>query len=142
MCKFTDSKTIDIKYIDFDLNEDGFIDKIVTIRSPLHSGSEGDSLDFLINNKDGTYTRLSNLIIPLYAQSPEYNNAKVCISEQLTNGYHNINIYVEDKIIVLVFRDGQYSISEEAEKKVSLKPLKIYKFNCKSFSVFQCSYTC
>lgn len=111
--KLTTCRTIDIKYIDFDLNDDGFMDKIVTVRSPLHSSSEGDSLDFLINNKDGTYTRLSNLIIPLYAQSPEYSNARVCILAKVTNGYHNINIFGEDSTIVLVFKNGKYFINGE-----------------------------
>lgn len=46
---------IRIEYYDVDLNGDGVEDKIVTIRSPLHFGSMGDSFQILLNDGIDNY---------------------------------------------------------------------------------------
>ena len=99
--KLTEAKHIEIRYVDFDLNEDGYLDKIVIIQSPLRSGSGGDSFDILINNGEDVYIKLSGLVFRLLTQAPEYSLGNVCILEDMTNGYHNIGIATEGKEIVL-----------------------------------------
>lgn len=103
----TDSKVILIDYFDVDLNEDGYIDKIVTIRSPLHSSSGGDRLDFLIGNKSGGYTKISNLTIQLYDQFGS-NDASLYISDNKTNGYYDIIISKDENTKELSFAEGKY----------------------------------
>ena len=109
--KFTNSKTIMIEYYDFDLNDDDNIDKIVTIRSPLHSGSAGDNLDFLIGKNDGTYELISNLSIRLYGQMNNIKNAKMYIMNEKTNNFHDILIVNNDDTKkILKYHDGYYVI--------------------------------
>ena len=50
MANITDEPAI-VNYIDIDLNNDGQIDKIVIIRSVVHTGSRGDTFEFLLNDK-------------------------------------------------------------------------------------------
>jgi len=111
----TFSKWIIIEYHDCDLNSDGITDKIVTIRSPLHSGSSGCTIDFLIGNSDGTYRQISGLHARLYAQSEDYNNASMYILNSKTNDYHDILIHdngesahYERSIVLLKYDNGRY----------------------------------
>lgn len=103
----TDLKVILIDYFDVDLNDDGHVDKIVTIRSPLHSSSGGDSLDFLISDNSGSYTKISSLTIQLYDQLGN-DDASIYISNNKTNGYYDIIISKDDNTDILSFVNGEY----------------------------------
>ena len=112
----TFSKTIAIEYFDYDLNSDGIIDKIVTIRSPLHSGSGGDTVDFLIGNSDGTYRRISALVLRLYdvgGDIEDNENASIYILESKTNGFYDILIknagsVLGNREILLIYDNDRY----------------------------------
>lgn len=103
----TFSKVIQIKYYDYDLNEDGNVDKIVTIQSPIHSGSHGDALDFLIATDNGSYRRISNLTVQMYGK--EKASAKMFILNDITNGFHDILIHNGKRKIVLKYQNDYYA---------------------------------
>jgi hypothetical protein len=106
----TNSKSIEIKYFEIDLNSDGYIDKIVTIQSPLHSGSLGDTFNILIGGSDNKYINIANLIIQIYAQNDYDSDAEMYVSKLKKNGYYNIIIRSDGKDIVLAFNNGAYEI--------------------------------
>ena len=103
----TFSKVIQIKYYDYDLNEDGNVDKIVTIQSPIHSGSHGDALDFLIATDNGSYRRISNLTVQMYGK--EKASANMFILNDITNGFHDILIQNGKRKIVLKYQNDYYA---------------------------------
>ena len=111
----TFAKKIIIEYYDCDLNSDGIVDKIVTVRSPLHSGSHGDTLDFLIGNGDGTYQQISGLIVQLYAQGEGYQSTSMYLLDSETDGFYDILINNNDgsvlddqDTILLKYENGRY----------------------------------
>lgn len=109
--KLTNGSII-IRYYTADLNEDGLDDKIVSVISPLHSGSHGDSFDILINNGN-SYSDLSYLTIPLWHQDSEFTPAgSVYILEDTTNGFHDIRITFGEYNLILQCEDGIYQIKE------------------------------
>lgn len=115
----TTSKRISIKYYDTDLNEDGLMDKIVYISSPLHTGTHGDSLHVLLNEGD-SYRKLLLLTVLLFEDCFEEGDTKMgemFIMPQKTNGFHNIEIFnlrFENRLI-LRYSDGKYQVEEVQE---------------------------
>ena len=116
----TNSKIIHINYVEFDLNSDGIMDKIVIIESSLHSGTRGNSLKFLIGNESGTYQEISGPVIHLYS---------AYILENKTNGFHDILVvcytdvdairaeYGENVSIILPFGyEGYVLLRYDAER--------------------------
>ncbi len=103
----TTAKGISIGYYHVDLNDDSYMDKIVIVASPLHSGSGGDSLDFLINDKAGGYEILSNYVMDLFR-----DDRRMYISDNKTNGYYDIMIFFDDdeKVRLLSFENGKYDL--------------------------------
>ena len=86
--------SIKIKYYDVDLNEDGLMDKIVHIASPLHTGAHGDSLHILINQGE-SYENILCLTIFLYEEGiggTPTEVGEIYIMPEKTNGFHNIRI--------------------------------------------------
>ena len=105
----TNSKIIDIKYYDADLNEDGFVDKIVYIRSPLHSGAHGDNLSILLN--DGkSYRKIFSISIPLMCQDTDMTViGEMYILKNKTNGFYDIRLSDGENIILLKYENDIYS---------------------------------
>ena len=113
----TNSKIIEIKYYDIDLNDDGLKDKIVYIASPLHSGSYGDSFNILINNGE-SYDRILYWTIWLWDQYYDEDGEEVVevgelyVLPEKTNGFHNIEIFdlrFRNRSI-LTYVDGKYQM--------------------------------
>ena len=108
--------TIRIKYYDIDLNDDGLMDKIVYIASPLHSGSHGDSFNILINNGE-SYDRILYWTLLLWAQYRRDGEEVVDVGElyvlpEKTNGFHNIEIFdlrFGNRLFV-TYVDGEYQM--------------------------------
>ena len=103
----TNSKHIEIWYYETDLNDDGYNDIITIVRSPLHSGSHGDSFDIWINDGYGEYDEVSSVsVVKILADNPEYNG-KIYIANKKTNGFRNIDIKC-DNDINLMYENGKY----------------------------------
>ena len=113
----TNSKIIEIKYYDIDLNDDGLMDKIVYIASPLHSGSHGDSFNILINNGE-SYDRIVYWTLLLWDQYYDENEEEVVevgelyVLPEKTNGFHNIEIFSLrfGNRLLLTYEDGKYQM--------------------------------
>lgn len=100
--------TIKIRYYDIDLNEDGMDDKIVYIRSPLHTGSHGDSFTILLNEGSG-YTKILTMAISLYYQDVELTPiGEVYIMKDKTNGFHDIKVSTDEYRFFLKYENGRY----------------------------------
>lgn len=106
--EMTYAKYMEIWYYETDLNDNGHDDIIVIVRSPLHSGSHGDSLDIWINDGNGEYNNVFEVVTRILADNPEYNG-QIFISDKTTNGFKNIEIICENNII-LTYKDGIYKI--------------------------------
>ena len=116
----TNSKMICIKYYDVDLNEDGLVDKIVYINSPLHTGSHGDSLNILINN-GSSYDRILYLTVLLFEDCYKEDTKKgeIYIMPKKTNGFYNLEIFSirSGNRLVLTYSEGEYQV-EVKEKEI------------------------
>jgi len=115
----TYAKIIAILFYDCDLDDDGIMDKIVIVGSPLHTGSGGDSLDFLIGNSDGSYSQISGQHARLLAQGEGYLNASMYILDCITNGFRDILICDSDgtdlneqDTVLLKYENGRYRPSK------------------------------
>lgn len=105
----TNSKMIYIKYYDVDLNEDGLVDKIVYIRSPLHSGAHGDNLAILLH-EDESYKEIFSITIPLMCQDVDMTAiGEMYILNNKTNGFYDIKLSDGQNIILLKYADDIYS---------------------------------
>lgn len=98
---------VKIKCYDVDLNNDGLIDKLVSIRSPIHSGSYGDTFEILENNGE-EFNRVLTRIFRLYSQEADFVPiSSVHILKTQTNGFYDIEIDLnEEKIILKYQKDG------------------------------------
>lgn len=104
----TNSKMIYIKYYDVDLNEDGLVDKIVYIRSPLHSGAHGDNLAILLH-EDESYKEIFSITIPLMCQDVDMTAiGEMYILNNKTNGFNDIKLSDGQNIILLKYANGKY----------------------------------
>ena len=84
------------------------MDKVVTVRSPLHGGSRGDKLDFLIGNDDGTFRQISSMVIQLHSEQ-DFPNSSMYILEDETNGFRDILIiYPYGESALLRYESGRY----------------------------------
>ena len=118
--EITSSQHIEIWYIDADLNDDGYIDKLVIVQSPLHSGSGGNFFAVLRNNKDGTYTDLSSIILRIgksFFEGQEEIYGELYLSEHRTNGYHDIIVKIDDNsyndnTVILYYDSENYRFSD------------------------------
>lgn len=91
---------IGIKYYDRDLNRDGWFDKIVVVSSPLHSGSNGDALQVLINEQ-GTYREAFYGVFSLFHQWTDETVGDVSILHTETNGYLDIRVVSENEFVLM-----------------------------------------
>lgn len=107
--KFSNSD-IQIEYYDVDLNGDGWKDKIVTIRSPLHSGAMGDSFQILLNDGIDNYEVIYYGIHRFYVQNSNGNEilGVVHLLNNKTNGFYDIEIISEDSETIIQYEDGRY----------------------------------
>lgn len=113
----TNSKIIEIKYYDIDLNDDGLMDKLVYIESPLHSGSMGNSFNILINNGE-SYDRILYCTLLLWDQYYDENweefeeVGELYVLPEKTNGFHNIEIFSLrfGNRLLLTYEDGKYQM--------------------------------
>ena len=106
--EMTKSKYIEIWYYEIDLNDNGYKDVIAIVRSPLHSGSQGDTFDIWINDGSDEYYEVSGLSVArILADNPKYNG-KIYILDRKTNGFRNITILSEVEDINLIYEDGRY----------------------------------
>lgn len=102
--------TIDIRYYDVDLNSDKLDDKLVIIRSPLHSGTAGDKFAILLN--DGkSYTEITEVswYLSLLYQDNNYTPVgAVYVLKNETNGFRDIEIVSGDNRFILKYIDEKY----------------------------------
>lgn len=98
---------LEIYFYDFDLNEDGYIDKIVILRSAIHSSAHGDSLCFLLSSYDGTYSIVDGPTMYILSGSKEGKDNEMYISQKRTNGCHDIYV-IGDRIRALAYENGRY----------------------------------
>lgn len=106
--------SIRIKYYDFDINDDGFTDKIVYIASPLHSGAHGDSLRILVYNGE-SYEEVLSMTALLWEQYREKGfevteMGELYIMPEKTNGFYDIKVkgFRFDNELILKYKDGFY----------------------------------
>lgn len=95
-----------LKYVDVDLNDDGLDDKFVIIRSPIHSGSHGDTFEILLND-NGNYEPVFNGVFRLYSQEWE-SVGTVTVLNETNNGLKNIMIKSSEEPIVIQFNGNSY----------------------------------
>ena len=111
VCEWTNSKYIEIWYYETDLNDNGYNDILTIVRSPLHSGSEGDSFDIWINDGNNEYSQVSSLVARILANDSSYTNGEVYILDKKTNGFKDINIRNEDINIILTYQNNKYTFN-------------------------------
>lgn len=99
---------IQIEYCDVDLNGDGAKDKIVIMRSPLHSGSMGDAFQILLNDGTDNYGNIFYGIYRFYTQDSGEILGEVNILSGKTNGFYNIEIVSGGDQTVIKYADGRY----------------------------------
>lgn len=88
----TNSKSINIKYCEADLNEDGRNDYIVFIRSVLHTGSHGDTFEILMNEGNSFREALS-MVVPLFYQDKNMSViGEILELNTKTNGYRDLEV--------------------------------------------------
>ena len=98
-----------IKYYDIDLNDDGRKDKIVIMRYPFHTGSQGDSFRILINDGNSYYELKNWFTLRLYSQNNwELALGSVYISNNIKNGFHEIEIHILENQFILRYENGRY----------------------------------
>lgn len=109
---------VKIRYFDVDLNGDGLQDKVVIIRSPLHSGSAGDAFRILINNGD-SYANSNYMTLRLYhGDSVDLiiPGASVRILKSKNNGFHTFKINSRSVEFFLVYENGRYRYKETLQQ--------------------------
>lgn len=80
--------SITIKSCDIDLNEDGLVDKLVSVISPLHSGSHGDMFQILLNDESGF--------------------RDIYILNSKSNGFYDIKIVTDGNSFILRYQNDKY----------------------------------
>lgn len=102
-----------INYCDVDLNCDGFLDKLVFIRSPLHSGAHGDTFEILLN-EGGTYTKISEIFtFQLFMQDgTKQPGGVVKKHNRRREGFRDIEIITAEEKIRLGYEEGKYQIQK------------------------------
>lgn len=90
---------ITLKYVNVDLNIDGLEDKIIIIRSPIHSGSHGDRFEILLNI-NGTFNKAFTGVFQLYSQEWDAVGS-VTVLNEVNNGWKNIKVETDGKTITL-----------------------------------------
>jgi len=97
---------IRIDSYDIDLNNDGFVDRIVLFESSLHCGSAGCMVNILLNNNDYEYTKIFNATIQVLSQSTDIPDAEFFVSNVNTNGFYNVIIKHYDIVIAEIVYNG------------------------------------
>lgn len=105
----TNSKMMEIRYYEVDLNDDGINDLIVSLISPLHSGSQGDSFQILFGNGEYYLKNRISYTFRLYCQNADYTPiGQVHILPSKTNGYYNLEIFADGSHFFLKYQNGAY----------------------------------
>ena len=107
----TESRQILIDYATYDLNDNGLNDLVVCVRSPLHSGSLGDSMYILENSGEDHYEEIGSFRLQMYSQT-EPEKPIMLVSSEKINSYYSIIIDSFDSQIILVYMDGGYIVLE------------------------------
>lgn len=102
---------ITIDYYDVDLNEDNQMDKIVHIRSALHSGSHGDMLNILIKDGNGYREALTGTY-RLFSQWEDDPLGEIYIMESISEGFHDIRMISDGVEIILQYEEDVYHQKE------------------------------
>ena len=111
--EFTESKHIQIDYFDVDLNSDGLKDKIVILKSPVHSGSAGDSVHILLNHEDGSLDNLFSNHLQLFSQAPlsALIETEFFVTDEKTNGFCGLIVkYGGGVILELRYNGEKYEV--------------------------------
>lgn len=109
---------IEIRYEDIDLNDDGYIDKLVIVRSGLHSGSGGDTFDILINDKEGNWVNASTTVLQTYDQNNDTSMSTIYVAKQMANGFHNIIYENYQGRALLIYENGMYELKKPIGKYI------------------------
>ena len=103
---------------DFDLNSDGYNDKIILVEGSSFGGTAGNPIYILINDHDDNYVNHGNTLLMISAYSPsnalnnefKYNDNEFYVSNEKTNGFYNIIIRNGEDLAELRYSDGRYEI--------------------------------
>ena len=104
---------IEIRYYETDLNQDGLKDIFIIIRSPLHTGSSGDTFWIKINR--GEYYEsglpiMSNIeLLDADLQPFQNDMSSICISDGITNGFYDIVVRSFQDVFILKYDGNGYS---------------------------------
>lgn len=91
-----------------DLNGDKQEDKIIYLRSPLHSGSHGDTVE-IVMQENGEYRKVMTGIYRLFPQDEAGKSlGAIHILTDRSEGVSDIEIITDGKQFVLEYRDGRY----------------------------------
>ena len=105
----TNSKMIEIRYYEVDLNDNGMKDLIVSFISPLHSGTQGDSFQILFCDGKHYFKNHISYTFKLYYQNRDYTPVgQVYILPNKTNGYHDLEIFTDETHFFLKYQKGAY----------------------------------
>lgn len=101
--------SITIKSCDIDLNEDGLADKLVSIISPLHSGSHGDMFQILLNDESGFRDIYSATLLLYYQGGGDYRFVgDIYILNSKSNGFYDIKIVTDGNSFILRYQNDKY----------------------------------
>ena len=96
-----------IYYYNLDLNADNRVDKLVILKSPLHSASYGDMLNILIGEENG-YKEVLTGTYRLITQLENEPLGEVYILKSESNGFRDIKMISDGKEILLKYENGRY----------------------------------
>ena len=105
----TESRQILIDYATYDLNDNGLNDLVVCVRSPLHSGSLGDSMYILENSGEDHYEEIGRFKLQMYSQT-ESEKPVILVSSEKMNSFYSIIINQIDSQTILVYLGGEYIV--------------------------------
>ncbi|MCH5280643.1 MAG: hypothetical protein J1E61_04175 [Lachnospiraceae bacterium] len=112
--EITDSKHIEIRYYEVDLNQDHKNDYIVIVRSSLTSGALGDSLDVLLNTGN-SYFEADKLSVTRLLDWRGTPIGTLAISNYTTNGCYDLKFYNDGETFYLVYDGETYCFMSEEE---------------------------
>lgn len=78
-----------IDYHVFDFNDDGLEDYLICIDGLLHSGSGGNHVEIDVQEEDGTFRKVLDIVMRLHGDDPDGHEALTVLDEK-TDGYYAI----------------------------------------------------
>ncbi|MCL2755137.1 MAG: hypothetical protein FWD35_05425 [Oscillospiraceae bacterium] len=98
-----------MRYYEYDLNSNGFVDMIVTIESPFYSGTAGNALYVFLRNEDNQLVQNSFLLLQIFGQSDDIEDAEFFVSNRPTSEF--------DYIIIKYCGAIQYTLVYSLDKR-------------------------